>query len=158
MQKGWIAALSSNRKKIRLKWETLLRIEQADSPISNPEYLVHLIDWTLDEIFAQLRKQKPSHPNDCKPPTIASLQPDCRCGHNPLLKLFLAGEQALIEALILLQAEVPDYDPVHRSTAVTELYLAINAVARREVGSLCSMCKRPRAGAQVAPAGLTRSR
>ena len=143
MQKGWIAALIRNRGKIRLKWETLLRIEEADSPISDPEYLVHLIDWTLDEIFAQLRNQKPSHPNDRSPFTLAELQPNCRCGHNPLLKLFIAGEQALLEALILLQAEAPHYDPLHRSTAVTELYLAINIVAKREVGTLCSMCKRP---------------
>jgi hypothetical protein len=140
MQECWIHALAAHRSKIRRRWESLLRLERAASPISDPDYLVHMIDWTLDAVFARLRGNKARNGGG-HPPKIAVLRAGCQCGRNPYLNHFLAGEQALIEALVLAQAEGPSLDPVHRDIAVAQLYIAIHAIAQREVESLCSLCR-----------------
>jgi hypothetical protein len=78
----------------------------------------------------------------------------CRCGLNPFLNYFLAGEQALLEALVLVQAAEPSLDSAHRDTAITELYLVMHAIARVEVESLCSICQhRSRTEEEIAMAG-----
>jgi hypothetical protein len=141
MQECWIRALTARRSEIRRRWEALLRLERSDSPMADPDNLVHLIDWTLDRVFAELRRRKSPVGNQTRP-TIAALRAGCQCGRNPYLNHFLAGEQALIEALVLAQAEQPSLDPAHRDTAVSELYLVTHAIARSEVESVCSLCQR----------------
>jgi hypothetical protein len=48
-----------------------------------------------------------------------------------------------------MQSGDASLDPPHRDNAVAELYLAINAIARSEIESLCSLCKnRPRSKRQ----------
>jgi hypothetical protein len=147
MQKAWIEALSTNRRMIRGQWEAFLRLEQVDSPIADPEHLVYLIDWTFDEILGQLRIGKAKQAGGVRPFASSAVRAGCHCGRNPLIKFFLAGEQALLEALVLLQSGEIPCEPGDRSTAVTELYLAVHTVAAREVDTLCSMCRRPRANA-----------
>lgn len=145
MQGAWIEALSANRRMIRRQWETFLRLEQANSPIADPEHLIYLIDWTLDEILGHLRIRWAAPAGDSRPFASSALRAECHCGRNPLIKFFLAGEQALLEALVLLQSRDLPSELGDRSTAVTELYLAVHTVATREIETLCSMCKRPRA-------------
>lgn len=140
MQECWIRALAARRREIRRRWESLLRLERADSPIADPDNLVHLIDWALDTVFARLRGNKAWNGGG-HPPKIAELRAGCQCGRNPYLNHFLAGEQALIEALVLAQAEEPSLDPAHRDIAVAELYLVMHAIAQCEVESVCSLCR-----------------
>jgi hypothetical protein len=143
MQEYWIRALVGQRRKIRRRWESLLRLERAASPIADPDYLVHMIDWTMDTVFAGLRGNTP-WVGGRHLPRISELRAGCHCGRNPYLNHFLAGEQALIEALVLAQAAEPLVDPAHRDIAITELYLVLRAVAETEVESLCSLCKNHR--------------
>jgi hypothetical protein len=135
-----IQALSSRRREIRQRWDMLLRLERIETPLANPDVLVHMIDWTLDKIFDELRGRKAFISGE---PTssVAALRAVCRCGKNPFLGHFLAGEQAVLEALVLTQSGDASPDPAHRGNAVAELYLAINAIARSEIESLCSLCK-----------------
>jgi hypothetical protein len=135
-----IQALSSRRREIRQRWDMLLRLERTETPLANPDVLVHMIDWTLDKIFDELRARKAC---TCGEPTssVAALRAGCQCGKNPFLGHFLAGEQAVLEALVLTQSGDATIDPAHRGNAVAELYLAINAIARGEIESLCSLCK-----------------
>jgi hypothetical protein len=123
----------------------LLRLEHADTPIADPDYLVHLIDWTLDEILAELRRGRCHRAGAPRSHAKALLKAGCHCGHNPLTKHFLAGEQALLESLVLLQSRMPSMDPLSRSSAVAQLYVAVHSVARREVGTFCALCARPSA-------------
>jgi hypothetical protein len=143
MQECWIRALVSQRNEIRRRWESLLRLERADSPVADPDNLVHMIDWTLDTVFAGLRGDR-AWKGGRHPPKIAELRVGCQCGRNPYLNHFLAGEQALVEALVLAQAEEPSLDPAHRDIAVAELYLVMRAIAECEVESLCSLCRNHR--------------
>lgn len=140
-----------------------MRLERVDTPMADPDTMVHMIDWTLDEVFAALRSRKAFQAGGA-PRTASALRAICHCGLNPFLNYFLAGEQALLEALVLVQASEPSLDSAHRDTAITELYLVMHAIARVEVESLCSICQhRPRSEDEIdlasrrapRPAGVT---
>jgi hypothetical protein len=147
MQHLWIEALNSRRPKIRRRWEALLNLESVETPLAHPTNLAHLIDWTLDEVLAELRRGKASRRIEGISPDLAGLRTGCQCGRNPLLNLFIAGEQALLESLVELQASLPANDPLRRSTSAAELYMAIQAIAARDFESFCSACvKRPHSG------------
>jgi hypothetical protein len=133
-----MSALSARRPQVRARWEDLLRAERASTPLANPDALVHLIDWTLDEIFRTLN----SLPTRRRPlRSITRTDMDCPCGRNPLLTYFAAGEQALQESLVLSQANCLSLEPVERDSALHELNLALRHIARREIGAFCSLCQ-----------------
>jgi hypothetical protein len=158
MHESWVAALHAQRREIHRRWEALLRLDRADGPLAEPDNLVHLIDWTLDEVLCEIRRRKTSRRGETPPPAIATLRAGCQCGHNPLFNHFIAGEQAMLEALIQLQAGDPSLLTHHRSTAVVELYVAIHAIAMREFELLCSLCaKRPQPGTRALQAGVALS-
>src|ERR1043165_8780861 len=99
MQEELVHALRARRTETRARWEALLRIERVNTPLANPDALVFMIDWTLDEVFGSLLQPPPRRRGghvDC-----AAIRAACPCGRNPLLAYFAAGEQALEEALIL---------------------------------------------------------
>ena len=133
-----MTALSARRPQVRARWEDLLRAERASTPLANPDALVHLIDWTLDEVFRTLN----SLPTRRRPlRSITRTDMDCPCGRNPLLTYFAAGEQALQESLVLSQASCASLEPLERDSALHELNLALRHIARREIGAFCSLCQ-----------------
>jgi len=127
MQEAFIRALRSRRAQIRARWETFLRIEKVNTPLANPDTLVYLFDQTLDEVFAALHDTPvPRHP----------APPAGPCEKNPLCAYFVAGEQALLEALILAQAGTHNLDPKERDADVAHLKHVMHRIARRDIGSL----------------------
>lgn len=140
MQDELVRALRARRAEIHARWEALLRIEKVNTPLANPDALVFMIDWTLDECFATLRPLHARKRNG-KIPESAVAKPDCPCGRNPLLTYFAAGEQAIEEALILEQASASILDPIQRDEAFLELKLTVRDIARREIEAFCSVCQ-----------------
>lgn len=140
MQEPLLNSLGAQRQRIHARWDTLLRTERVTSPLAYPDALVHLIDWALDQVFAALRdpntRRRAEHSSGRTTP-----RPECPCGRNPLLAFFLAGEQAMLEALVLEQAAHLPINPQERDVALSELYYAIRAIARREVEAFCSVCQ-----------------
>ena len=127
MQEAFIRTLTARRAQIRARWEALLRIERVNSPLANPDTLIFLFDQTLDEVFALLR-----HPPVRR--SAGHLEP--ASGTNPLVAYFIAGEQALLEALILAQVDTRGLDPVERDADMAELKLIMRTISRRDIGSL----------------------
>lgn len=140
MQDELVRALRARRAEIHARWEALLRIEKVNTPLANPDALVFMIDWTLDECFATLRpplaRRHNSHSANGSLP-----KPDCPCGRNPLLAYFAAGEQAIEEALILEQARATAIDPIARDDAFAEVKRTVREIARREIEAFCSVCQ-----------------
>ena len=153
MQDELVRALRARRAEIHARWEALLRIEKVNTPLANPDALVFMIDWTLDECFATLRplhvRRKNGHVDD-----RGAFKPECPCGRNPLLAYFAAGEQAIEEALILEQASASALDPVQRDEAFLELKLTVREIARREIEAFCSVCQFRGGTPAVAPSPL----
>ena len=151
MQEPLAGALRDRRSQVRHHWEALLRVEPVGTPLGHPDSLVHLIDWTLDEIYAALAHPIARHRighHRARYPAPS----DCACGGNPLLGYFAAGEQAMREALILAQAETANLDPLERDVAFQELNLVLGEIARREIEAFCSVCGRRPASCASGPA------
>ncbi|MDP3070615.1 MAG: hypothetical protein Q8N18_10015 [Opitutaceae bacterium] len=145
MEKPILRALHARRPAIRRQWEELLRLEEPANALAHPDTLVRLIDWTLNEAFAAL-----GHPNRRaarrlslrqRTPNYDQVRRSCACGQNPLIEYFLAGERALLEALVLAQAATPAAAAAERATTATEVHLTMRRIARREVDLFCSVCQ-----------------
>ena len=139
MQSVLLDALRSREEAIRARWRELLRVEAVNSPLAQPETLTHLIDWTVAEIFSALGagRHRRSDSDGCGTPNRSL----CACGRNPLLSYFDAAGQALREALILAQASLSFLDPIERDTALEELNMVLQHVARREISAFCGVCQ-----------------
>jgi hypothetical protein len=132
-----VEALRARRSAIRRRWDDLLRVERANTPLAHPDTLIHLLDWSLDELLAALAGGAA-----VEGPAADRSRPACPCGRNPFLNFFVAGEQALLEALVLAQTEILPLTPALRDGAVAELHLAVRERARSEVEAICSVCQR----------------
>ena len=141
MQETFIRTLRTQRAQIRARWEALLRVEKVNTPLANPDTLVFLFNQTLDEVFATL-----SNP----PVRRHSIPKECASEKNPLLAYFLAGEQALLEALVLAQAGSRHLDPRERDADVAELKQVLHTIARREIGTLDGVFQQYRPNAATA--------
>jgi len=126
MYEKLIKALQKRRAQIRARWEALLRIEKVTTPLANPDTLVFALDQSLDEIFAALGQPLPHKPAEC------SVRSD---GPSPWRAYFRAGEQALLESLVLLQAEMDALDPATRDTSFGCLKQVINNLTQREISA-----------------------
>lgn len=140
MQDALVIALRAQRSHIRDHWEALLRVEPVNSPLGHPDSLVHMLDWTLDEIFAGLANPLGRH-RIGKARVGHEAPPACPCGRNPLLAYFAAGEQAMREALVLVQSEAQNLDPLERDAAFEELNLILQQISRREIEAFCGVCQ-----------------
>ncbi len=133
-------SLCAQRAGIHQRWETLLRTERVTSPLAYPDSMVHLIDWALEQLFAALHepavRRRAEHSG-----ARAVHRPECPCGKNPLLAFFRAGEQAMLESLVLEQAAHRPIEPHERDAALNELCYAIRTMERREVEAFCAVCQ-----------------
>jgi hypothetical protein len=140
MQEPLVSALRARRPAIRSRWEELLRAEPVLTPLGNPDALVHLIEWTLDEIFSAIGNPLAR----CRAGGTRFTPDDrafCPCGRNPLLSYFAAGEQATREALVLAQAASAPLDPMQRDASFEELNLVFQHISRREIEAFCGVCQ-----------------
>jgi len=132
MNESLRCALQKRRPQIRGRWEALLRLERAQTPLGNPDTLVFMFDQTLDEVLAAL----PARPAGAVRP-----RPECECNCNPMRVYFPALEQALLEALVLVQSEQPALSADERVDAVAELCGTLRQVARREIAAFDGLCQ-----------------
>lgn len=139
MHDRMLQTLQGLRPAVLSRWEELLRAAPVTTPLANPDALVYLMDWTLDRFFDALRgplsrrrlKARHAPKVDCS----EKRQP-CACGMNPLLAYFSTAEQALI------QAALPVLQPRERESVLSSVVLALQLVARREIGTFCAVCQK----------------
>ncbi len=150
MQDALLRALQAYRPTLRQRWEILLRARPATSPLANPDTLVHLMDWTLDCLFDELR----GAPSRRRP--AAGAPPPCPCGLNPLIAYFETAGKAAEDTFC---NDIPDthrFTVLEREAALVELKGAIKGVARREIDSFCAVCLHSHR-ADTVPASCARS-
>lgn len=135
-------ALRSRSPHTRERWAALLHAEPVATPLGNPHALVHLIEWTLNEIFQSLTSHA-GRRRFGRRLAVATHARDC-CGRNPLLAHFAAGEQAMREALIMVQAATPVLDPIERDASLEELNQVLRDVAHHEIEAFCGVCQHRR--------------
>ena len=135
MDTALLRALAEHRPSIRAQWEKLLRLDRGTTALARPDTLVHLIDATLDEVYAKLPAWS-ARRQAYRPP-----EPVCPCGRSPFLAYFACGRQALHEGLVTVQASRPGLTPPDRDEAFARLDQVFSRIARREIESFCSVCQ-----------------
>jgi hypothetical protein len=139
VEKELLRMLQARRPEIRARWNELLHTEAASSALAHPDTLMHLLDWSLAEIMSAI--EGPANRRQAAPKSFEAVRSLCPCGRNPLLAMFRAGEQAVIEGLILCQAEIRHGTPAARGEALAEVQDAVRTVAAAEVESFCAVCQ-----------------
>lgn len=134
MQVDFLHQLRGRAAIIRERWEALLRVEPVNGPLANPDALVHLIPQSLEEVFRRLAEG--AGQAAVADERIRALP--CDCGHNPYRAYYVAGEQAVLEAVVLLQAERPDLQRAKADLA--EAISVIRKLARADIDAFCGIC------------------
>jgi hypothetical protein len=136
MNRDVIAALRDRADSIRQRWEALLRVEPVLSPLAHPDTLAFLIPASVEQMLAWLNNEPAqfSHLN----PTLRSRRTPCLCGDNPYVPYYKAGEQALLESLILVQAELQTLTT--RDADLAEFHGVFRALADRDIEAFCEAC------------------
>ncbi len=100
------------------------------SALARPDTLMFGVDGVLDEVFARLRR----------PPAKRPIRRwvDHFCSRNPLRAFYAAGEQALMEMIVVAQTSRSRSLPRQRTSALEEVRQAIRSVARRDLEGLAS--------------------
>lgn len=118
---------------IRTRWVDLLRAEPVSTPLALPDALVHLMDTTLETIFAGLARSVAKQ-------SQSSRLAVCTCGRNPYLTYFAAAEQALHEGLIFAQVACL-VESTERDASLAELRTVLTLTSQQEIESFCSVCQ-----------------
>ena len=139
MHGDWVQALLNRRTQICARWSALLQIERATTALAHPDMLIHLLDGTFAAIIQALEPTSKRH--DVAAAPTSATRPDCPCGRSPYRHFFIAGEQAWLEALVLIQVALPKLEARARDQAVAELLNVIRALARAEVEAFCAVCQ-----------------
>ena len=139
MHDSFLRALQTQRPQLRHRWEELLRAERVTSGMAEPDSLVYLMDWSLDQLLDELRQNR--FRRHVKPPAQSGERRGCACGKNPLLAYFATAEQAVIELLFLADGELAHLASLERSASLEDLKSALHEVARREIESFCAVCQ-----------------
>ena len=135
MQPKLLSKLRARSAAIRSQWEALLRVEPVTGPLANPDVLAYLIPNSLEQIFAELAK--PSR----EPLSLLATKdylPACDCRNNPYFAYFIAGKQALVEAVVLAQAGLPVDE--HHPSDVAATMRVVRRLARSEIDAFCGAC------------------
>lgn len=128
-----LQALRARADSIQENWQRLLRGEKAQTALADPDTLVHYIPDAMDRVFEQLEEYRRGNK-----PAVVVPRPPCSCGRNPFLAFYVAGEQVMMEALVLVQAAAGATRNAARDAAV--LQAAFRRLAVGEIEGFCGVC------------------
>lgn len=162
MHEALLQALRDQRPTLLVRWGSLLRAQPSPNALGNPDVLVLLMDWTLEEWESILRRPHARRRRSPGVGAAASESEYCPCGQNPLLGYFRSAETALDEAIARLAAPNAgdDTHPVEwtlaRDAFAVEARRALRQVAEREISTFCAVCRqRHRFGPRITYASAT---
>ena len=130
-----LASFQSRASSIRARWDALLHVEPVSGPLANPDTLAYLIPDSLEQVFNALALPVRA------PATLVAAKrplPACDCGNNPYRAFFIAGEQALTEAFVLLQVELPAHE--RRESDLAAVIFIARCMAQKEIDTFCGVC------------------
>ena len=113
---------------------------------------MHLIPDTLEQLYTALAKSSRA-PATLKAAKVAL--PVCDCGNNPFRAFFVAGEQAVTETFVLLQARLLPNERLESDLAA--VIYEFRRHAAREIDTFCGICEHRGAAPRCRHAAARRS-
>lgn len=140
MKQSFLKSVMARRSTIKQRWLGYLRQAPARTPLANPELLAYMMNETLTELFAM--KSATSAPNleiDRTTTTVLA-RTACRCGLNPYIGYFLAGEAALVSVIREMKPSscLTENDILR---CETELLFSLRVLGHQEVDAFCIICR-----------------
>lgn len=144
-----LRTLRARRSQIHAHWKMLLRGERVNTALAHPDTLAFMIGSTIEELL---------HSLECgRPPRQRTHRAACPCGRNPLLAYFHAGEQALLEEMVLAQIALTGLTAQDRAESIHELREAVRGFGDAEVEAFCGLCRYRECALAGAPATAAES-
>jgi hypothetical protein len=110
--------------------------------MANPDSLIYLMEWTLNELFARLRNEATdpvaSEGRISRDDRVAAI---CDCGGNPFLSYFGSVRKAVLTWAGSTHSPIANLSGEERSRCVDEILSALEVIAKREIESFCSVCQ-----------------
>ncbi len=146
MKAAFLRTLNRRRALIKQRWRAVLEHAPTRTPLANPQLLAYLIDDTLDELLPG-PTQGAAPPSSRHPDSLVELHDaakvflsSCRCGLNPYIGFFLAGEAALVS--VIREIEPTEQLTEHEILAAeTKLLFALRVIGHRDVNAFCEVCR-----------------
>lgn len=129
VDKSAMQQLEALRPAIKQRWEALLRLEPALTPLASPDTLVFLMDETLRQLNSALQARSFAAWLKMNAIHVAPTQSRCRCSINPLLTYYTTGELALRAAA-----------GAALGAKIEEVLLYFHSLGQREIEALCGVC------------------
>ncbi|HEU5080038.1 MAG TPA: hypothetical protein VFT72_12565 [Opitutaceae bacterium] len=141
MKRAFLHALKRRRALITQRWRNLLEQLPTRSALGKPELLAYMIDDTLDELFEPEAYQSEDFQGCIQPATTTHKPPThCRCGVNPYIAFFLAGEAAIVSVVREL-VETRQLSEHGILFAESELLFFLRVLAHRDINGFCEVCR-----------------
>ncbi len=147
MHEALLHALQDQRSTLLARWERLLRAHPSPNALGNPDVLVLMMDWTLEEWASTLRRPNARRRRSIGIGASAARSEPCPCGMNPLLGYFRSAEAAMNEALTALAppsgCDASSFAEwaLARDAFATEALRALRQEAEREISTFCAVCR-----------------
>jgi hypothetical protein len=141
VKKAYLEALDGHRAEIKRKWEILLRVAPATTPLGNPDTLVYLMDESLKQLFSLFHSKSTHQWLSHHPPATRIIGTNCHCRLNPLINYFIAGQAALAFVAQTVPRSKHHLDDVAATVCVDELLLTFRLLAHREIQAFCEVCQ-----------------
>ncbi|MGA3008253.1 MAG: hypothetical protein ABSE59_10220 [Opitutaceae bacterium] len=140
MKRAFVDALEIRRSVIKHQWEAALRRVPVPTPLANPDTLIFMMDATLNKLFALARSRSIHQWISKHPLTGYGVGRNCRCGLNPFVAYFLAGESALVS---ISRAIRPHHGLTENDILISEaeLLFALRVLGHREINAFCEVCR-----------------
>jgi len=140
MKRAFLRVLLGQRASIKQRWRAVLQAAPIHTPLANPDVLAHLIDDTLEELFWGVLYQRAGSVGNEEGDTKYLVEMGSRCGLNPYVGYFLAGEAALVGEIKTLKptAQLSENEIL---LAESELLRAFRMMSHREVNAFCEICR-----------------
>lgn len=140
MKNAFLDEVARRREEVRQRWRAALRQAPVHTALGNPDTLAFMIDPTLNRLFAAVRDRADATWTPDSPPEARLVEAASRCGLNPMIAYFLAGESALVGVTrgirtcgTLSESELLTYEG--------ELLAALRDLGRTEITGFCSICR-----------------
>jgi hypothetical protein len=140
MKNAFLDEVTRRREEVRQRWRAALRQVPVHTALGNPDTLAFMIDPTLDRLFAAARERAESTWLPTALPETRLVEAASRCGLNPMIACFLAGESAIVS----VTRNIRNCGTMTESEllrAEGELLATLRELGRGEITGFCGICR-----------------
>jgi hypothetical protein len=140
MKNAFIDEVARRRDEVRQRWRVALRHIPVHTALGNPDTLAFMIEPTLNRLFAAVSERREAPWLPAALPEMRLVEAASRCGLNPMIAYFLAGESAIVAVTRSIRG-CGTMTESEMLTAENELLATLRELGRGEITGFCGICQ-----------------